>query len=205
MVHHLVVAQHPHSVRWNERRRNDEKKARILRLARSGLNQREISEALTADGDRTSRQRVGVILREGLRQAAEERQDIARELFDLELERLSWIIQQATRVVSEPCLGCNGQGQFQNGENCDVCRGDGRANHPDVRLRAMKEVRSAIHQRAQMLGLYAPEKFAITDVQGNDLRPEARKELESMSVDDLDRAIADFQAGLEAATASFSG
>lgn len=192
------MPQSENSKRWNERSRKDERNRRILVLARTGLSNSEIARVLEADGEPISRQRVGKILKDSLAEAASERLDIAREVFDLELERLSWVIQQSTRIITDPCKSCEGQGTFQNGEHCDVCKGDGRSNHPDTRLRAMKEVRNAIHQRSQMLGLYAPEKFAFTDTEGNDLRPELRRELESMSIEDLDRAIADFQAGIEA-------
>lgn len=187
---------------WNERRRRDDKKARILRLAKSGLSNTEISRVLTKDGDPVNRQRVGVILKEALQEAADDRRQVAIELFDLELERLSWVIQQAIRICTEACIACKGQGVFQNLEQCDTCRGDGKANHPDIRIRAMKEVRNAIHQRSQMLGLYAPEKFAFTDTEGNDIRPEIRRELESMSEEDLEQALTDFQAGIEAARAT---
>ena len=187
---------------WNDRRRRDDKRAEILKLARAGLNNTEISKVMTKKGDPVNRQRVGRILKEALQEAADDRKQIAIEMFDLELERLSWVITQATRIVAETCVGCQGQGTFQNGEQCDTCRGDGKANHPDVRVRAMKEVRNAIHQRSQMLGLYAPEKFALTDTKGNDIRVEIRRELEAMSEEDLDKAIDDFQAGIDAARAT---
>jgi hypothetical protein len=187
---------------WNSRRRRDDKKAKILRLARSGMSNAEISRVLTREGDPVNRQRVGAILKESLQEAADDRRHIALELFDLELERLSWIVQQAVRICSEPCKACQGQGVFQNNEQCETCRADGKANHPDIRLRAMKEIRNAVHQRAQMLGLYAPEKFALTDAKGNDLRNELRRELESLSEEDLTQALDDFQAGIEAARAT---
>jgi hypothetical protein len=50
-----------------------------------------------------------------------------------------------------------------------------------------------------MLGLYAPEKFALTDPDGNDVSVVLREELAAMPADDLDRALTDYMAGIEAA------
>jgi hypothetical protein len=59
----------------------------------------------------------------------------------------------------------------------------------------MKEARAAIDQRAKMLGLYEPARFAIDH--GGTVGFEL-PDMAHLADDDLDRALADYQAGVEA-------
>lgn len=192
-----MAEQWDRSKRWNDRRRKDDRNRRILELYKAGANCSEIARTLEANGDKITRFRVSQVVKQELAHVADERRHIALEVFDLELERLSAIIRQSWQIVMAPCRGCDGQGTFQNGESCDVCRGDGKGNHPDTRVRAMKEVRAAIDQRAKMLGMYAPEKFAVTDTEGNDI--DFSRALRSLEGDDLDRELQDVMRGVEIA------
>lgn len=188
--------------RANERRRKDERNNIIYSMWKAGSTSLEIARYFTAQGQNLSRQSVDRILRRQMELARESRHELAETMFDGELERLTSIVRNAWAIVTSNCRACNGTGVFEGVAgvaattvSCKTCNGDGKANHPDVRIRAMKEARAAIDQRAKMLGLYEPTRFAMTH-DGNvalDL-----PDLSSMAEDELDRALNDYRAGVEA-------
>lgn len=188
--------------RANERRVKDERNQLIYNLWKAGSTSLEISRYLEAQGQPLSRQRVDEIIRRGMEIAKESRRHVAEEIFDGELDRLTAIVRNAWAIVTANCRPCQGSGTREaipgvpaSTEPCVVCKGDGKANHPDVRIRAMKEARAAIDQRAKMLGLYEPEKYTVhhEGTVGFDL-----PDMSHLSEDELDRALKDYQAGVEA-------
>ena len=188
--------------RANERRTKDERNQLIYNMWKAGSTSLEISRFLESQGQPLSRQRVDEIIGNGMKQARESRRHIAEELFDGELDRLTAIIRNAWAVVTANCRPCQGTGTREaipgvpaSQEACVVCKGDGKANHPDVRIRAMKETRAAIDQRAKMLGLYEPTQFAVRHDGSLALD---LPDMSHLSEDELDRALADYQAGVEA-------
>jgi hypothetical protein len=197
--------------RANERRRKDARNARVYELWKAGLSARAISEHLTAEGERIGATRVNQIIHAGMEQARAAREQLSVELFDGELDRLSAIIRTAWAVVTAQCRVCRGRGTVDGiggveatAVPCLACEATGYGNRPDTRIRAMKETRNAIDQRAKMLGLYAPEKFAMTDADGNDTSALIRAELAGMPADDIDQSLVDYMAGIEAARAAAS-
>lgn len=184
--------------RANLRRQQDERNLKILEMWKSGMNSNQISNALPAGGyKKISKSMVDKIVKRELTKAADSRRHIAEEIFDGELERLTTIIRHGWAIMNATCLACNGQGQFMNGEVCVACVGEGKRHSADTRIKAMKEVRAAIDQRAKMLGLYAPDKFAMTSAEGKDLN--FHPWLDQLSDDELEKALNDFHAGVDAA------
>lgn len=192
--------------RANERRRKDARNVKIYELWKGGMNARQISEYFTSIGEPINRQRVNFLIKRGMAEAREAREEITVEIFDGELERLTAIYRQAWQVVTATCRICRGRGSREGVAGvgatelpCMACEGSGHAHKQDTRIKAMKEARNAIDQRAKMLGLYAPERFALTDRDGHDLSATLRAELENMPTDELDKALTDYMAGVEAA------
>lgn len=186
--------------RANLRRQKDARNLLVLEMWKNGMSSTQISQALErTEHGKIARKTVDDIVKRELKIAAESRQNIAVEIFDGELERLTTIIRHGWAIVNANCLFCNGIGQFQNQEICVQCAGEGKRHSPDTRLKAMKEVRASIDQRAKMLGLYAPEKYAWTDSSGKDL--DFHKDLANLNDDELERALNDFTAGVDAARA----
>jgi hypothetical protein len=188
--------------RANERRRKVERNRVIYSMWKAGSTSAEIAAYLTAQGQPLSRQRVDTIIRTEMNLAKESRLHLAEELFDGELERLTAIIRNAWAIVTSNCRSCAGRGTFEGVSGvsatetvCKTCNGDGKANHPDVRIRAMKEARAAIDQRAKMLGLYEPERFAVTH---DGAVAFELPDMAHLSEDELDRALNDYSAGVEA-------
>ena len=188
--------------RANERRAKDERNQMIYSMWKAGSTALEISRFLESQGTPLSRQRVDEIIRRGMEIARESRQHVAEEIFDGELDRLTAIVRNAWAIVTANCRPCGGSGVREgvvgvpaSAEPCVVCKGDGKANHPDVRIRAMKEARAAIDQRAKMLGLYEPTRFSVTHDGSVELE---MPDMSHLSEDELDRALADYQAGVEA-------
>lgn len=126
--------------------------------------------------------------------------------FDLKLDQLNQVIQTNWGVITRPCVRCTGRGDMGQDPDkapgtmmvCDKCGGDGRHHHPRDRATASKEVRLAIDQQCKMLGLYAPEKFALTDTEGNDLEY-WHNETKGLDEADLDKELEVFLAGVDAA------
>jgi hypothetical protein len=201
-------AQLRRGARANERRRKDARNARIYELWKAGLSARAISEHLTAEGEPIGATRVNQIIHAGMEMARAAREKLSVEIFDGELDRLSAIIRTAWTVVTAQCRICHGRGAVDGiggvgatAVPCVACEMTGYLNRPDTRIRAMKETRNAIDQRAKMLGLYAPEKFAMTDGAGNDVSAMVRADLAAMPADDIDKALTDYMAGIDAARA----
>lgn len=182
----------------NARREQRERNIKILEMWKNGLTTGQIPTALETQGyKKISRSMVDKIIKKALTEAAESRRHLAEEIFDGELERLTTIIRHGWAIINASCLECQGQGQFRNGEVCIRCMGEGKRHPADTRIKAMKEVRAAIDQRAKMLGLYSPEKLAFTDASGKDMN--FHPYLDQLSDDELQKALDDFSAGVEAA------
>lgn len=184
--------------RANLRRQKDERNITVLEMWKNGMNSYQIAKALErTEYGAISRSMVDKIVKRELEKVAETRHQLATEIFDGQLDRLTTIIRHGQSIINATCLACQGQGQFQNGEVCVVCVGEGKRHSPDTRIKAMKEVRAAIDQQAKMLGLYAPEKFAMTDAHGKDI--DFHADLANLNDEELDRALSDFAAGVDAA------
>ena len=113
-----------------------------------------------------------------------------------ELSRCDSVIREATRTMMAQCRTCKGQGMLYPdgpvslpGEEteCNDCAGTGKRYGIDWRLKAMDRVMRAVSERAKMLGLYAPEKLALTDSAGHDF---ISRELATMTEADLDAELA---------------
>lgn len=189
-----------------DRVKTERRDALILELYEAGSKYRLIREALMQRGyGSLSLARIGKIIRRELDKIAEQRRLIAERLFDTKLEQLNAIIRTNFGVINAPCKPCKGEGIVEDPDQepgnlkmiCEKCKGDGKAYAPRDRKGASMEMRLAIDQQCKMLGLYAPEKFAFTDPQGNAL--DFMDDLSDIPEEQLDRDLKNFQAGLEAA------
>lgn len=160
------------------RSRNEARDTLILDLVEKGNKYGAVAQALERGGHgRLSKQRISQIVNRQLEEVGQHRMEMAERIFDLKIEQLNMIIRTNVGVISAPCARCQGKGDMGQDPDrgpgtmmvCDSCRGDGRHHAPRDRAAASKEIRQAVDQQCKMLGLYAPEKFAFTDTDGNDL------------------------------------
>jgi hypothetical protein len=171
----------------------------------SGTSERKIAAALAEMGEPISHMQVHRIIKRGLKEAREARLDHAELILEGELERLNAIIRHNWGVMTALCRPCEGAGIVPSAIPgvsdprpipCEACRGDGKANHPDVRIRASKAAMDAIEKRVRMLGGYEPDRLIIQNPDGTKVFD--RSDLESLNMDELDKMLADYEAGVEA-------
>jgi len=194
-----------------DRVKTERRDSLILELYEGGAKYKLIKQALIArDYGSLSESRIGKIIRRELDAIAAQRQEIAERMFDLKLEQLNAIVRTNFGVINAPCKKCKGDGVVEDPDKaegnregiCERCKGDGKAHTPRDRKGASMERRLASDQQCKMLGLYAPEKFAFTDPQGNAL--DFMDDLSDVPEEQLDRDLKSFQAGIDAARVAFA-
>lgn len=180
--------------------KNERRKVLIFEMVTSGATYRQVREALTrsVEYDTLSEGRISKIVRAELDKLAEQRVGLAERMFDLKLEQLNGVIRSNSAIVFAKCRRCKGTGEY--GEDldkapgtpaiCEKCKGNAFEYGARDRATASKEVRQAIDQQCKMLGLYAPEKFALTDKEGNDL--DFIEELQALGADELEQELQSF-------------
>jgi hypothetical protein len=193
---------------YRERNTKDERNRRILEMYKGGATTGQIKAALADSGEPISQPTICNIIRRELDKARAERMELSHAIIENEMERLTMILRHNWTIVTSLCRVCEGRGELQveaipgvaatgGSVVCDACRGDRHANPPSLRIKASKEARAAIDQRVKMLGGYAPDKIVLSNPDGSKL--DFRPELAEMSQDEIDRALADYSAGVEAA------
>lgn len=176
----------------------------ILEMVEGGAKYSQIKTALERAGMTISLSRIGQIVNKELAEVAQHRKDLAERMFDLKVEQLNAIIRTNWGVINAKCTRCQGRGDMGQDPDkapgtmivCDKCNGDGRHHHPRDRASSSKEIRQAIDQQCKMLGLYAPEKFALTDTQGNELEF-WHKETAGLDEDDLNKELEIYLSGVD--------
>lgn len=128
-----------------------------MELHYANANYSEIGQAIGL-----SRTQVRKIIEEELSDVRQARRALTEKVFEADLERLNRIMRSAWLAFNAPCVECRGIGVFQNDEGvCPRCNGDGKMYPLDDRLKAMREARQVIAERARLLGHYAPEKTEV--------------------------------------------
>ena len=177
----------------------------IMEMVESGANYGKIKRALATRGIHISVARIGQIVKAEYVRVREQRKDLGELVFDQKIEQLNSIIRTNAGIINAPCVKCKGDGTVDDPDRaegnrshvCEKCKGDGRAYSARDRKGASSEMRLAIDQQCKMLGLYAPEKFALTDSEGNDV--DFLDELASADEEDLMSEVKDYLEGVEAA------
>lgn len=181
----------------------------ILEMVEAGAKYKSIAISLQRAGlGKISTGRISQIVNAELAEVGKHRMEMAERIFDLKLEQLNAIIRTNWGVINAKCAPCKGQGELGEDPDkapgtpliCEKCHGDGKHHQPRDRAAASKEIRQAIDQQCKMLGLYAPEKFALTDPQGNELEF-WQKETATLDEDDLNRELELYLSGVDAGRA----
>lgn len=197
------MATRPRLTKMEIERRN----SLILEMVESGAKYGSVALALERGSfGRLSKSRISEIVNKELEQIRRQRTDLAERMFDLKITQLDSVIRTNWGVINAKCGPCQGKGDRGQDPDkpegtllvCDKCHGDGKHHNARDRASASKEIRQAIDQQCKMLGLYAPEKFALTDPQGHEIEF-WQNETRSLDEDDLDKELAIFQAGVDAA------
>lgn len=169
----------------------------IMAMSTSGARPAAIRQALAAAGHNISQTQIRRVIAREMRASAAERKELRDIALEQELARLDGLIRRAHAIMDASCGTCSGSGQGVTGAPCSQCRGDGKANHPDTRLRASREIRACTVERAKLLGLEQPQQIEISGKGGGAIH----HVLESLNDDELGKALDNFRAGVEAARA----
>lgn len=188
------------------RARNVRRDNLIIEMFEGGAKYRLIQAALErSEFGRISMSRISEIINRVYKEEGERRRELAERIFDHKLAQLDATIRTNWSVINAKCKRCNGLGTLGQDPDkapgtlmvCDKCDGTLFLYHPRDRATASKEVRMAIDQQCKMLGLYAPEKFAFTDTEGNDIDFWAQ-ETRNLDSDDLERELDLYLSGVHA-------
>ncbi len=165
---------------------------KVIELLKSGVGEDDIARQLEMRPSMVTK-----VVGSELERIGRSRTHMAGKVFDLEVERLNAIIRNAWGIFTATCVECRGVGVFQEMEGisptpCKKCGGDGKMYQPGDRLSAMGRAQSAIEQQSKMLGLFAPEKFAVYAEVNATI--DFSGELREASSEDLEKKLAAFKA-----------
>ena len=180
--------------------RNLDRQRQAWELFKHGASYTEIGQAL--DVNRSTAWRL--VDREKKLLLTEMSEDVEEYRLE-ELARTDVVIREAMTILTGKCRSCRGAGQLRaDGPatdilvECEDCAGTGRRMNTGNRLAAMDKLLKAVEQRAKLRGLYAPEKFAVTNAKGDDLT-DYEREIRTWSDEEVERELSDLLSGKELA------
>ena len=148
-----------------------------------------------ADRVGLTRQRVHQILKDGLREAADERPNLKTDALDLTLIRLRDTAREARAIVMRRCAVCNGETSECGAEPCKKCKDTGSFFRPSIRLKAMAEYLRVTDQESRLLGLYDLGHHDAPSIPG--VSEELLREFQALSEAELDERIKEYDVSIK--------
>lgn len=133
-----------------------------------------------------TKQRVGQIINELMREVRREKKEMAEFGLERELAMVDMEMREMVKVLATPCVACHGEaevdvaecescgnrddmkptcercgGRGMTGKFCSVCNLTGNFYDVEYRMRAVDRIQKSSDRRAKLLGLYAPQKVEL--------------------------------------------